>query len=116
MNTTTPTTPWRKRFSDFYAQTFLPEHRVPLNVLLHVLGTVASALLLPLALWLGALWLVLLFPLVHAAPGLLGHRFFERNTDVGDVRITRKDYPAWWFIVGNFCMTAQLLTRGFYWR
>jgi hypothetical protein len=116
MTASASATPWRSRFNTFYAHTFLPEHRVPLNVVLHVLGTVASALLVPLALWHGPLWLLLLFPAVHAAPGLLGHRLFERSVAVGDVRVTRKDYPAWWFIVGNFRMTAQLLTRGFYWR
>jgi hypothetical protein len=49
-------------------------------------------------------------PLVHAAPGLLGHRLLERNITVGDARWRRRDYPRWWFIVANHRMTFERLT------
>jgi hypothetical protein len=95
---------------------FLPEHRHPANVALHVLGTVAGLVWLPAVVLAGWPWLVLLFPLVHAAPGLLGHRLVERNAAVGDVRVTRTDYPPHWFIAGNHRMVWDLLRRGFFWR
>jgi hypothetical protein len=106
----------RLPFSDFYRTVFLPEHQHPLNVALHVVGTVAGTVWLPWVWMQGLPWLALLYPVVHAVPGLVGHRLLERNAAVGDVRVTRKDYPAWWFIVGNHRMTWELMTRGFYWR
>jgi hypothetical protein len=104
------------RFSEFYRSVFLPEHRHPANVALHVVGTVLGLSLLPVAFVAGMPWLALLFPLVHAVPGLLGHRLFERSAEVGDVRVTRKDYSPLWFIAGNHRMSWELATRGFHWR
>jgi hypothetical protein len=46
---------------------------------------------------------------VHAVPGLVGHRLFERNAVVGDARWRRTDLPGWWFIVGNHRMTLDAL-------
>jgi|GWRWMinimDraft_16_1066024.scaffolds.fasta_scaffold39426_2 hypothetical protein len=103
-------------FRDFYRTVFLAEHRNPKNVALHVLGTVLSGVFLVTVILLGVPWLALAYPVVHAAPGLLGHRLFERNSAVGDVRITRKDYSPLWFIAGNHLMTTELLLKGFYWR
>jgi hypothetical protein len=103
-------------FSDFYRSVFLPEHRHPANVALHVLGTVLGLALVPAALALGLPWLILAFPVVHAAPGLIGHRLFERNAAVGDIRVTRKDHSPLWFIAGNHRMSWELATRGFHWR
>jgi hypothetical protein len=103
-------------FPAFYNTVFLAEHTEPTNVALHVLGTVAGLTFVP-AVWLmGWPWLALMFPVVHAAPGLLGHRFLERNLEVGDVRVTRTDYSPLWFIAANHRMTWELITRGFYWR
>jgi hypothetical protein len=101
----------RPSFAEFYEQHFLPEHRHPANVALHVAGTLLGLAWLPIALFaLGSpLWL-LLFPLIHAAPGLIGHRLFERNAAVGDVRVLRKDFPSRWFIVANHRMSWDLLT------
>ena len=99
-------------FSAFYTQVFLPEHQHPLTVALHVAGTLlglAWLIATPLAGWP---WLVLLFPVVHALPGLIGHRIAERNEAVGDVRITRQDYPLVWFIIANHRITFELLVRG----
>jgi hypothetical protein len=53
---------------------------------------------------------------VHAVPGLLGHRLFERNAAVGDLRVTRQDHSPLWFIAANHRMSWELLTRGFHWR
>lgn len=103
-------------FSDFYYNVFLPEHQHPLNVTLHVVGTVASTVYLVAVLWLGWPWLALLYPGLHAAPGLIGHRLFERNEAIGDVRVLRKDHSPLWFIAGNYRMTFDLLRKGFYWR
>ena len=103
-------------FSDFYQQVFLAEHQDPRNVALHVFGTVFSGAFLIAVLWLGFPWLALLYPVLHAAPGLLGHRLFERNSAVGDLRVTRTDYSPLWFIASNHLMTLELLRKGFYWR
>jgi hypothetical protein len=108
-------------FWHFYETKFLSEHTVPLNVALHVFGTLAGLCLLVGVPWaalrLGNPWLLLLvvlFPVVHAAPGLLGHRIFERSADpgVGDLRVTRTDFPPMWFLFGNHVMTFALLTTG----
>ena len=106
----------RSSFSQFYREVFLPEHRHPANVALHVLGTLAALVFLAGTLTLWQPWFALLFPVVHAGPGLVGHRLFERNAAVGDMRVTRKDFPALWFIAGNHRMSWELATRGFHWR
>jgi hypothetical protein len=85
-------------------------------VALHVFGTVLGLALLPAVLFAGWPWLALLFPVVHAAPGLVGHRLFERDATVGDVRVLRKDHSPLWFIVGNHRMLWDLLVKGFHWR
>jgi hypothetical protein len=96
-------------FDRFYREVFLPEHRHPVNRALHVAGTLAGlawlGALAALPLWPGALGLML-FPVVHAAPGLIGHRLFERSADVGDARWRRTDHPRWWFVVANHRLTA----------
>lgn len=101
------------RFDRFYREVFLAEHRHPANIALHVAGTIAGVALLPAAPLAGWPWLALLFPIVHAAPGLIGHRLFERNAAVGDVRVTRRDYSPFWFIAANHRMTWDLLTWPF---
>lgn len=97
-------------FNDFYRQVFLAEHQHPVNRALHMGGTLVGmvyvafiALQPPGPGW----WALALFPVVHAAPGLLGHRLFERNESVGDLRWRRSDFPAWWFIVANHRLTAE---------
>jgi hypothetical protein len=99
----------RADFERFYHQVYLAEHRHPANVALHVTGTLAALALVGVAIVAGPLWLALLFPVVHAAPGLVGHRLFERNAAVGDVRVLRRDFPAWWFIIANHRLTLALL-------
>ncbi len=97
-------------FAAFYRQTFLPEHTDARNVALHVLGVLGGLAFVPFVLMSRAPWLVLLYPVVHAAPGLLGHRLFERNAAVGDLRVTRTDHPTWCFLVANHRLTLELLT------
>lgn len=104
------------RFKVFYTDVFLSEHRNPANVALHVLGTILGATFVCAVLLFGFPWFALAFPAVHAVPGLIGHRMFERNSAVGDIRVTRKDYSPLWFIAGNHVMAVELLLRGFYWR
>jgi hypothetical protein len=99
------------RFRQFYRHHFLAEHRHPANVALHMAGTIAGAVFLIAALLSRWPWAMLLFPVVHAAPGLIGHRLFERNAAVGDVRVTRSDFPLWWFIAANHWLTFDVLLR-----
>ena len=100
-------------FETFYREVFLPEHRDPLNIALHIGGTLAGLAWIPLALAAPGWWklTVLLFPVVHGAPVLLGHRLLERNAAVGDARWRRQDYPAWLFIVANHRLTFERLLR-----
>jgi hypothetical protein len=108
-HTPAPATCAELRFDDFYREVYLPEHHHPINRGLHVAGTLAGLAWLvavPLLLPTGPAWLAwLLFPVVHAAPGLLGHRFFERSAAVGDARWRRSDFPGRWFIAANHRFT-----------
>jgi hypothetical protein len=99
------------RFSEFYRRHFLAEHQHTANVTLHVAGTIVGAVFLIAALLSHWPWAALLFPVVHAAPGLVGHRLFERNAAVGDVRVMRADFPPWWFIAANHRLTFDVLLR-----
>jgi hypothetical protein len=96
-------------FQSFYLDTFLGEHRHPVNVGLHLGGVAAGLVLLVGAFTAGRPWLALGWPVVHTVPGLVGHRFFERHDGVGDVRVTRRDFPLWWFIVGNHRLFLEVL-------
>lgn len=99
----------RPDFRTFYRDHFLAEHRHPANIALHVLGTLGSAVFAVVALASSMPWVALLYPVAHAAPGLLGHRLFERNTGVGDLRVMRQDFSPAWFIAANHLMTWELL-------
>jgi hypothetical protein len=103
-------------FSRFYTDVFLAEHRAKANIAMHVIGTFAGLALLIFAGTAGPIWWALAFPVIHALPGLVGHRLFERNDEVGDLRVTRTDYSPLWFIAANHRMTFELLFRGWYWR
>jgi hypothetical protein len=98
-------------FDAFYRQVFLPEHQHPYNRAAHVFGTLCGLIWLVLCALQSWLWPILLFPVVHAAPGLVGHRFFERNAEVGDVRVTRKDYSPLWFILANHRLSFEMLLK-----
>jgi hypothetical protein len=102
-------------FVKFYRTVFLAEHQSLGTAVTHVLGTLLSTIFIPWALYYGHEWWLLAYPLVHAVPGLIGHRIFERNAAVGDTRITRKDYSLLWFIWGNHLMTYELFTGKLAW-
>lgn len=97
------------KFWKFYENDFKKEHTVPLNIALHVLGTLSSVFFVCWVLWTGRWFMLILYPVVHAAPGLLGHKLFESNPNVGDLRVFRNDFPGYWFLIGNHVMTVQVM-------
>jgi hypothetical protein len=103
-------------FMNFYRNVFLNEHRHWGTIILHVLGTWAGLAWIVLCVYNSHYWLLLLFPVIHAVPGLIGHRLFERNEDVGDLRVTRQDFSPLWFIVANHLMSIEIIFKGVYWR
>ena len=54
----------------------------------------------------------LLHPVVHAAPRLLGHGLFERNAQVGDARLLRKNFSPPWFIAVDHVLTHEAVVAG----
>ena len=82
------------------------------NVYLHVLGTILSILYLILCVNVLSPWYLLLYPIVHATPGLIGHKLYEPSNDpsVGDTRVFRTDFPGYYFLAGNHVLTWQVLT------
>ena len=99
-------------FWAFYKDHFQAEHQHPVNRGLHVFGTLLGTAFVPVALLSAWPWLALLYPVVHAAPGLLGHRLFERSAQVGDVRVLRRDFSPLWFIAGNHVLTYASAVSG----
>jgi hypothetical protein len=102
--------PFFSQFDLFYHDHFVREHRQPMNIAFHVAGVLGSTAFLLFALVRSAPWLALLYPVIHALPGLLGHRLFERSAPLGDLRITRKDFPMTWFILANHRLAWSVLT------
>jgi hypothetical protein len=98
-------------YPDFYNEVFLPEHSQTLTIATHVFGTVMGVFWVIACIAFGYYFWLLLFPLVHAAPGLIGHRLAERNAAVGDLRVVRKDFPLWWFIRANHRLTWDLMSK-----
>jgi hypothetical protein len=104
-------------YMDFYREAYWEEHNVPLNLALHIFGTIAGVALLIASASIISAWWALAFPLVHIVPGLIGHRLFERANAVGDARIFRTDVPIWWFMVANHMMTATFIWRALtFWK
>lgn len=103
----------RHAFWDFYCGPYHDDHRTWQNRALHLFGTLAGLALLVASVTLLPLWSALAFPVVHALPGLIGHRLFERNPVLGDVRFVRGHYPPLWFIAANHVMTWEVLARPF---
>lgn len=96
-------------FDEFYRDHFLAEHRHPANIACHVVGTIGSAGLIGAALTIISPWWALLYPIAHIGPGLIGHRLFERDADVGDARVLRNDFPGHWFVRANHRMALRLI-------
>jgi hypothetical protein len=98
-------------FWTFYNTVFLKEHHHPWNALFHVSGTLLGWAVVPVVFLLRASWLYLLLtPVLLIVPGQIGHRIWERNGDVGDVRVFRSDFPGIWFLFGNHVMAYNYLT------
>jgi hypothetical protein len=97
-------------FTEFYATAYRDEHRHPVNLALHIVGVFAGLGVIAASVTISPWWTAFGFPIAHVAPGLLGHRLFDRDEDVGDLRLTRADFPLWWFLVANHLMAARVLT------
>jgi hypothetical protein len=97
-------------FKEFYKEVFLQEHKHAYNIALHCLGTILGLAWIVFIILNLPLILLILFPIIHALPGLIGHRIFERNEVVGDFRFTRKDYPNYFFIIANHLLLLEVLT------
>lgn len=99
------------KFNEFYTTVFVKEHQNSWNVGFHAAGTLASVYLVSGVLTGKYKFRHLLgFPVLLAVPGLIGHRLFEPSPQVGDLRVLRDDYPAYWFLFGNFVLTYDVLT------
>jgi hypothetical protein len=97
-------------FKTFYETAYRSDHQHPANLALHIVGVIAGLALLVASVTVWPLWSALAFPVVHVAPGLLGHRLFDRDEALGDVRLTRTDFPLWWFLIANHLMAFRVLT------
>jgi hypothetical protein len=100
----------RPRFMEFYRGEYTADHRHPANIAAHMAGTIAGLALLAASLTSISFWWALAFPVVHAGPGLIGHRLFDRNVEKGDLRLLAGNTPNWWFMVANHIMTLAVLT------
>lgn len=105
-------TPSRPDFETFYREHYLAEHSHPANAALHCVGVAlgigAAIVGAATATW----WLVALFPVFHVVPGLLGHYLFERSAAVGNLRVTRSDFPLAWFVRANHRFAWRCLRHG----
>ena len=95
-------------FMQFYRGAYHDDHVTWGNRTFHIAGTVSGIALLAASFTVIPVWWALAFPVVHAVPGLIGHRLFERNAELGDVRVFRGNYPRLWFVLANHMMTAQV--------
>lgn len=100
---------FRTRFYLFYNKVYLPEHQDPRTVFFHALGTVMGLIWIPVSIVFLHPITIVCFPVIHGVPGILAHRFFERNEEVGNLRINRKDYSNLWFMLANHIFTFQLI-------
>lgn len=99
-----------QNFLEFYRGEYAGEHGAAANIALHMTGTLAGLVLLGASATVISPWWALAFPLVHAGPGLIGHRLFDRNIERGDLRVFSGSTPNWWFMVANHLMTFAVLT------
>lgn len=102
----------KPRFIHFYRTQYREEHHVSANVAFHLVGVAAGLAVIAASLTLWPLWTILLFPVAHVVPGLLGHRLFERDATVGDTRLLRTDVPVWWFLLANHMLLIDLIVPG----
>lgn len=83
-----PATP-RMSFKTFYETAY----RYPINLMLHIIGVFAGLGVIAESLTVWSLWTILIFPVAHVASGLIGHGLFDRDEQLGDVRLIRTDFP-----------------------
>jgi hypothetical protein len=106
MPTTQPKPP-RGTFMDFYRGAYADDHAKWPNRALHMIGTFGGLALLIASVTILPIWWALAFPIVHAVPGLIGHRLFERNPELGDVRVFNGAYPGHWFMAANHLRAGE---------
>ncbi len=94
-------------FWAFYRGAYQEDHKAWQNKALHIFGTLSGVALLIASLTVIPIYCALAFPVVHAVPGLIGHRFFDRNLELGDVRFIGGKYPNLWFMAANHLMTGE---------
>jgi hypothetical protein len=99
----------RAAFETFYRTTYREDHKHPANRALHMIGTVAGLAMLVASVTVIPLWWALSFPFVHAVPGLIGHRLFDRNEALGDIRIFSGTVPVYWYMIANHLMTVDVV-------
>jgi hypothetical protein len=96
-------------FWQFYRGAYQDDHKAWQNKALHIFGTLSGLALLVASVTIIPIYWALAFPVVHAVPGLIGHRLFDRNLELGDVRFIRGHYPNLWFMAANHLMTAEAI-------
>jgi hypothetical protein len=96
-------------FKQFYNGAYRNDHATMGNRVFHIVGTLAGLALIAASLTILPLWWAFAFPVVHAGPGLIGHRLFERNSVLGDVRVFQGMYPGHWYMLANHIMTGHAL-------
>jgi hypothetical protein len=106
---TDPTSAKRGSFKQFYNGAYRDDHATMGNRVFHIAGTLAGLALIAVSLTVVSLWWALAFPIVHAVPGLVGHRLFERNSALGDIRVFQGKYPGHWYMLANHMMTGRAL-------
>ncbi len=97
----------RENFMQFYCGAYRNDHSAWPNRALHITGTIGGLALVAASLTVIPVWWVMAFPIVHVVPGLIGHRLFDRNVQLGDLRIFQRNYPAHWYMAANHIVTAQ---------
>lgn len=97
-------------FKTFYKTAYRSDHVHPANLALHCIGVVAGLAVIIASVTIWPLWTAIAFPIVHVAPGLLGHRLFDRDEKIGNMRLMRKDFPLWWFVAANHLMAIDVFT------
>lgn len=99
----------RSSFMDFYHGAYADDHATWPNRALHLFGTFSGLALIIASITVIPVYCVFAFPIVHAVPGLIGHRLFERNAALGDVRVFSGTHPSWWFMVANHLRGGEAL-------
>jgi hypothetical protein len=98
----------RGSFMQFYHGAYRDDHSAWPNRALHIAGTTGGLMLLAASVTVIPNWWALAFPVAHVVPGLIGHRLFERNAQLGDIRVFQGQYPGLWYMAANHMMTLYV--------